>query len=243
MHPDEYRRMFALEATHWWYVGLRELLRTSLADLPNSGPGRLLDAGCGTGIVLESLSCTRLAFGIDLSPSALGFCRRRKLRNLLRSSVVDLPCGDGQLDCLFSLDVLYHRWVENDRAAFAESFRVLKSGGRMVLHLPAYPFLTSSHDRAICTVRRYTLKEVRKRVVAAGFRIQKITYRNTLLFPALFALRLLRKVFSTGRSDLRPLSPGLNALCLTFSRLENRLIARRIRLPFGSSIFCLAAKP
>jgi hypothetical protein len=80
-------------------------------------------------------------------------------------------------------------------------------------------------------------------VVAAGFQIQQITYRNSLLFPAIFALRLLRKAFATGRSDLRPLSPGLNALCLTFLRLENRLIARRIRLPFGSSIFCLAAKP
>ncbi len=243
MRPNEYRQLFVLEETHWWYVGLRELLFAFLDRAFANRPIRLLDAGCGAGLVLKLLARPGTSFGLDLSPTALSFCRRRNLRNLLRASADRLPVCNAQFDCILSLDVLYHRWIQNDAAALIEYARALKPGGRLILHLPAYPFLKSSHDRAIGTARRYTAGEVHRKLVRAGFRVERLTYRNTLLFPPLLVMRLIRKAHPLETSDLRRLPPALNALCLNLLRLENRLLIRNIRLPFGSSIFCLAVRP
>jgi SAM-dependent methyltransferase len=238
--------MFGVEEEHWWYVGLRELVFSYLSQYAGEG-SRLLDAGCGTGgflAFLEKRGGIRTC-GFDFSEDALHFCRKRGLQNVAKGSVCEIPFDDGSFEMAVSLDVLCHMDVRNDIDAFRELRRVLVKGGLLILNLPAYDALRSTHDRAVHTRHRFTLGEVREKTIEAGFEIVKITYRNTLLFPLALLLRLIMKVRAekegNARSDLTPPPGIINRLLTGVISFENRLI-RLVNLPFGLSVFCVARK-
>jgi len=75
--------------------------------------------------------------------------------------------------------------------------------------------------------------------------VDKISYRNTVLFPLAFLKRVFegRSIKGTNKaeSDLA-LPPGfINKLFTKILFFENRLL-RIINFPFGLSIFCIARK-
>ena len=80
MNADEVHKMAAVEASHWWYVGTREICLALLR--PHIGgrqPLRILDIGCGTGGNLAELARLGPARGIDLDPLCVDYTRRRGL--------------------------------------------------------------------------------------------------------------------------------------------------------------------
>ena len=158
--------MFDAEETQWWYAGMRAismaLLSPALAARPESA--WILDAGCGTGNNLLHLSRLGRAVGVDLSDDALRFCRIRGV-SAAKADLLALPFADAAFDCVTSFDVLYHRWVEDDRAAVAELARVLRPGGVLLLRVPALRALWGAHDEAVHSRHRYTRGEVEARLV------------------------------------------------------------------------------
>jgi SAM-dependent methyltransferase len=247
MERAEYEVMYRREEDYWWYVGLRDLVLADIEQLARRrGPLTILDAGCGTGKLLETCRAHR-AYGLELSTEALRFLRRRGLTNVVRGSVCRMPFPDETFDLVLSMDVLYCVEPPGDVQGLREMVRVLKPGGLLVMNLPAYEFLRSWHDAAIHTKTRYTRSRVRAMLEGVGLRHPRLTYRNTILFPVAALVRcvqkLLRPATANEQSDLRPL-PGLlnRALALPLF-LENRLIRRGLSLPFGLSVFCLARKP
>jgi hypothetical protein len=80
-----------------------------------------------------------------------------------------------------------------------------------------------------------------------GFTIALGTYRNTVLFPAAAAVRILKRLLPSRnaeiRSDVQPLPGPINSALTSILIAENALIQRGLRLPFGLSIFCVARKP
>ncbi|MCA9726359.1 MAG: class I SAM-dependent methyltransferase [Candidatus Eisenbacteria bacterium] len=243
MEAIEYTTLRSLEDTFWWYRGLHRLVLDALADLP---PGRVLDGGCGTGGLLSRLAAQHRTIGVDYSPHALRFARERGLPHLLRGSVERIALENGSVDAVVSLDVLYHAAVTDDRVALAEFRRVLRPGGRLVLNLPAFDALRSSHDAAIHTARRYRRAPLSRMLEEAGFVVDRITYWNTLLFPGLAALRFLRKgaAHEEGppRSDVTELPGWINGTLHGVLRLERALV-RRVDLPFGLSLLVVAHRP
>jgi hypothetical protein len=147
---------------------------------------------------------------------------------------------------VISLDVLYHLDVADDLKALREFYRVISRDGILLLNLPAYDFLKSSHDEVVHTRHRYTLRDVKNKVEGAGFTVERATYRNTLLFPLAMAARLLRKFHLQNEkkrgSDLGPLPGWLNRFLKGVLLFENRLILRGLNFPFGLSVFCVARK-
>ena len=129
--------------------------------------------------------------------------------------------------------------------ALGELYRILDKGGILLLNLPAIPFLESEHDKAIHTRHRYTCGELQQKVEMSGFKIEKITYRNTILFPLTFVMKFARKIFVEKRgspeSDLRPLPDLINRFLTWVLFFENRLIFL-LDYAFGSSVFCVARK-
>jgi SAM-dependent methyltransferase len=267
MHPEEYRRLAELEATHWWYRSLHglvlELLDGQAPRLPSLP--RILDAGCGTGLMATKLTSRGEVAAMDLSPIAAEYWPRRSCDPeqdlpvprpaFLRGSVSAVPFHDGSFDAVVSLDVLYHREVVDDLAAARELGRVLRPGGILLLNLPAYDSLRSAHDRVIHTARRYTRPRVARLLAAAGLEPIRIRHWNTLLFPLAAAMRLggrlrasaaahprLARQPAREESDLYPLSPWLNE---TFRRLVQWELALLDRWdpPFGLSIIALGRKP
>jgi SAM-dependent methyltransferase len=245
MEKKEYETLYNIEDEYWWYVGLRDLVFSSIAKFKrNIGKSlRILDAGCGTGAVLERLKEYGEAYGIDLSEQAIRFCEVRGLHNVIKASITDMPFADKFFDIVISLDVLYHRQVGDDVNALKESYRMLKKSGILILNLPAYDFLRSAHDIAIHTKHRYLRSEVRKKLKKTGFHIVKLTYRNSFLFPIFLIIRLLEKAKKrrTVSSDLGLLPDFLNRFLAKILFFENRLL-NKVNFPFGLSVFCVATK-
>ncbi|GAB4541208.1 MAG: class I SAM-dependent methyltransferase [Thermodesulfovibrionia bacterium] len=246
MKREEYHIMYSLEDTYWWYIGLRRLVSHFINQLNYKRKDlSILDAGCGTGGMLTYCKDYN-SYGLDLSEDSIRFCKLRKLNNIIRGSVCDLPFKDNSFDIVISLDVLCHRWVDDDLETLRRFYEIMKKDGLLVLNLPAYNFLISKHDKAVYAKRRYTLKVLKERVEGAGFEVQRITYRNSILFPFALTKRIIERIFiekeTDVTSDLKPLPNPLNRLLTGIIYVENLLIKSGINLPFGLSVFCVARK-
>jgi SAM-dependent methyltransferase len=240
----EYARMFEVEERHWWYTGMRAISFALLdAAFPRQAgkPALILDAGCGTGNVLEHLGPRGRGFGVDVSEDAVRFSRQRGVR-VARGSVLSLPFRDAAFDAVTSFDVLYHRWVEDDRAAVGELARVLKPGGLLLVRVPALECLRRAHDDAVMTRHRYTRRELRRLLEAAGLTVLGATYCNTLLLPLVVLRSTLDRLFGSQSSDLAPLPRPIEWTFGACLRAEARLV-RHVSLPVGASVVALGRKP
>ncbi len=96
------------------------------------GSHRVLDAGCGSSLIVQSLNN---AVGMDLSFPKLRFLRRYGIP-LARGSAFALPFKDASFDCVISSEVIEH--LPYDEVLFAEMRRVLRLGGTLILGTPDY---------------------------------------------------------------------------------------------------------
>lgn len=247
MYPDEYRVMFELENTHWWYRGLRVLLRALLARYAPMDASRamILDAGCGTGANLQLLQTYGRAIGVDISEQAIAFCRARGISSerAFVASLTALPFPNQLFDLAVSLDVICN--IVDDWAAFAEIARVLKVGGCMIVQMPAYQWLWSAHDVAVGHQRRYDTRELRAKIGRAGLEIERVTHANAMSLPFAGVLRLARRrELNDGRavhSDLMPLPSFVNVSLGALFTVEMHAVAR-VDLPVGLSVIAVARK-
>jgi SAM-dependent methyltransferase len=240
MEPLEYETLFRVEERHWWYRALHKVILHALQEVHAQHSSVLLDAGCGTGLLLQKLQQGSHAIGVDFSKYAVQFCNQRGLINVAQASVQNLPFPNASFDAITSADVLYHKDVSNDLQALKEFHRVLKHEGSLIVNLPAFEFLRSSHDRAIHTERRYTKSQLRSMLEESGFIVQKLYYRNSLLFPLISLIRIMKKE-KTSTSDVVMPSKIVNE-SLTKILLLDDWLARKIPFPAGVSLFCVARK-
>ncbi len=237
--PEEYKTLFEEENRHWWYKGLHALVLDTLARQGPPLPHHLVDVGCGTGGILSRVEGDCTCTGLDLSPLALGHAKQRSITQLLQASAEAIPLAAGCADTVLSLDVLYHRQVNDPQGAFHELARITRPGGILLCNVPAYPWLYSAHDRAVETGRRFTRKTLRATMAGTGWQIQRMTHWNSILFPLAAASRLLRR--NATDSDLqRPgaLEQGLGEFALGLERQWLKVGT----LAFGLSIFCVAIR-
>src|SRR5918998_1770013 len=188
MRSEDYAHLYALEESFWWFEGMRDIT-SALLD-PVCLPARrrdILDAGCGTGGMLtwlERYTDGGRVAGVDISPTALDFCRERRHKYLAQASVTDLPFADSTFDLVTSFDVLVQVPGEGeDERAIREMYRVLRPGGVAFVRAAAYEWMRSGHDEALNTQRRYSLPLLKGRMERAGFRVTRATYANSLLRP------------------------------------------------------------
>jgi SAM-dependent methyltransferase len=243
MEQPEYEWMYDAEDWHWWFVSRRRMTATLLDQhLTPDINQRILDVGCGTGANLEFLARWGRSCGLDLSVLALNFaCRRPSLR-LTRGSGLILPYPDRAFALVTSFDVLYHRWVD-DIQALAEFYRVLESGGWLLLTNPALPALRSTHDDIYYTRQRYTIEDTRQKVAAAGFQVYTCSYIYLLMLPLFTAVRLMSRWWpSFSHADRGALPAWLNRWLIGWLDLEVMWLRQGHTLPVGSSLICLAQK-
>ncbi len=144
---------------------------------------------------------------------------------------------------VLSCDVLCHASMPDKRVPFAELARVLRPGGVLLLNLPAFMWLHSSHDRAYHTDRRFTPGEVRGRLEEAGLEPLRVTCWNSVLFPAAVAVRLLRRLTRPEGSDLAAGSAAAAGPLFGAAFALERALLRRVPLPLGLSVFAVARRP
>lgn len=239
--------MDAAEDGMWWYRALHAQALAALDAAPSGVPSGapLLDAGCGTGGFLARLRQARpglAAAGLEYMPQAAARARAKAGVPVAVGTVNAMPFGPASFGAVVSLDVLCHAAVEPGRA-LAEAFRVLAPGGRLVLNLPAFEWLRSTHDLRVHNARRYTAAEAGALLAAAGFAAIRPRYWNALLLPL---MALQRKVLARApgnRSDVAAFSPWLDRSLHAVTSLERRLTAAGLPWPAGGSVLATAVRP
>jgi len=97
--------------------------------------GRAVDVGCGEGHYLRALSVEGWeAVGIEYDAGRAHNARLRSHRPVLLADAQELPLGSGTQSLVTLWHVLEH--VSDPRQALAEAYRVLMSGGWLLLEVP-----------------------------------------------------------------------------------------------------------
>jgi SAM-dependent methyltransferase len=246
MNREEYAIMYRVEDQHWWYKGMEHISRHLLDSCYTATTHRrILDAGCGTGAASAGfLADYGQVTGFDLMADALNYSRQRRLQRLVQASVLTMPFVSQSFDLVTSFDVLCERSISDDGVPLTECWRVLRPGGRLLLRLPALHWLRGAHDEAVHIARRYTCAQVRERLRASGFVIERVAYANTFLLPFVLLKRWSDR--------LRPSLPIVSDLALPtghFNRILQAILSSeapwvaRGGFPLGVSVFALARKP
>ena len=112
------------------YASVEDMLR--YADLPT--PGRVLDAGGGTGRVANAIR--EHAREVVIADPSLGMLRQadRTQLQLACSNSEALPFPSDYFERILMVDALHHVVHQGDTAR--ELYRVLKPGGRLVIEEP-----------------------------------------------------------------------------------------------------------
>ena len=114
------------------YLAKLDAVRRYLDALPSAT--RVLDAGCGEGILVEEYAGRLDITGVDANYSSA---------RVTLGSVTALPLPDASVDRALCLDVLEHLSYEDQPRALAELFRVLRPGGELFVSVPNLAHLQS----------------------------------------------------------------------------------------------------
>src|SRR6187399_2950046 len=107
------------------YLAKLERVRAYLTSL---APGtRVLDAGCGEGVLVDEFHSRLAIEGLDPNYSSA---------HITRGSLTQLPYGPATFDRALCLDVLEHLSFDDQPRALAELFRVVKPGGELLVTVP-----------------------------------------------------------------------------------------------------------
>ncbi len=220
------------------------LWRWCVARIP---PGvRVLDAGSGTGYMARALG-RRGNPTVALEPDATlaAFAEEVAAREALDVRVVRAGLGTGavralgRFDRILCLDVLEH--VEDDGAAVGELAEALEPGGRLLVSVPALPFLYGRRDRSLGHYRRYSRRSLERALAGTGLRLHELRFWNAAgVLPYFVAERLLKREL---RDGLRKPSGSLLRHVLRGALRRLLELEGRTWVPFGLSLLATCGKP
>lgn len=234
--------MAKLENEHWWYRARRTILEQAI-DRFVGNTGRALTVGVGAAREAEMLSKRTRLVAIDratINPECTDFALAA------RADATALPFRDHAFDAVFIFDVLEH--IDAEELALKELGRVLKPKGHLLVTVPAFMFLFGRQDVVSEHKRRYRRGPLSRMLRGAGFDVDYATYFNTLLFPPIAVVRVLRRIFpekesaENGASDFDMRLPRALEKTLESLFAAERHAIGRAALPFGISILCSARR-
>ena len=242
MNIQMYRIFFRVQKRHWWFATKKEIILEAIYKyLKKETDLKVLDIGCGSGLMLNALEDVGETFGMDMSDDAISFSKEIFSGRVEKGFLPDqIPYAENQFNLITALDVIEH--VDEDIQSLKAIRAHLVEGGKAIITVPAYMFLWSKFDELNEHKRRYSLAELNQKLLQADFIVLKISYYNTLLFPIVFVVRMLNNFLKRdGSSDVEMPSPPLNFVLKKIFGFEKYLL-RYVNLPFGVSILAVVRK-
>ena len=239
-----YDELARLETRNFWFRSRNRLIAWALKRY-FGGARNFLEIGCGTGYVLSGVAAALPAlklFGSDMSSHGLGHASKRVPQaELMQMDARQIPFA-GEFEVIGAFDVIEH--IEDDRRVLRQIHRALALNGGVLLTVPQHPFLWSEYDVRARHVRRYRARELKEKMVEAGFEIIKMTSFVALLLPLMALSRFAQRAPKDHYNPLGEfrLHPMLNAVLEKTLDLERGLIRAGVSLPAGGSLLLVARK-
>jgi ubiquinone/menaquinone biosynthesis C-methylase UbiE len=204
---DSYAEGYSSGSPNSHYFSTRLAQVNALVDVPAGG--KILDIGCGAGMMAELLCGRGLSFfGVDLSRKMLRACQNRvghlDTCHLAVGRIEQLPYGDDCFDACICTGVL--EYVDDATTALREIVRVMKPNGIVVFslwnQLSPYRmtqslryFLSGQNSRE----RMFTEWQGRDLVHLAGLTLTDLLYFDFNIFVPPLDSRFPRCSVSTSR--------------------------------------------
>ena len=221
MDPNYGRYYRELYRRHWWWRAREKAVLEVLSRYrPPDGSIAILDVGCGDGLFFDRLKAFGTVEGVESSTAIVDpdgpYARQIYIGRFERFA------PDRQYDVVLMLDVLEH--LDNPVSALVHALSMLREDGLMVITVPAFDLLWTSHDVINQHRVRYTAGTFRTLAADAGLKIDRQEYWFQWLILPKLAQSLWEKLFHA-EPKLPTIPPRLLNLFLYWaSRAESKLL-------------------
>lgn len=145
------------------------------AEIDSDSETSILEFGAGTGFLLEIFANEfgRTPDACEIDPNLVQIINRKGFRCFSDTGMIE-----DKYSLIYSSNVLEH--IENDVEALFVLRDLMIEDGKLVIYVPAIPWLFSGLDEAVGHYRRYTKKDLTDKLKSAGFEINQSRYVDCL---------------------------------------------------------------
>lgn len=242
MDITEYRNIYVHEQNHFFYVSTFGLVVALTEKYLGKGNNlKILDAGCGTGLLAKKLTRFGEVSAFDFSSEAIRWSKKRGIK-AKKGSIEEIPFDNNSFDLVTCIDVLVHNSISSDQKAIAELWRVIKPGGYLIMRVAANPYLTMRHDELVHSTKRYRIDELERKLVEAKFEVAKLSYTHFSLWLPMVIKKMYEVIFRPRpSSSVFDLPKSVNWVISKELLFENKIIVGN-RLPFGIGLVAVCKK-
>lgn len=229
----------SIARAHWWWqareFAIVRQVRKLRRGLP---PGRILDVGCGDGILFPALTEFGEVEGIEADASTLNPAGPWRERIHVAPFDERAPLH-GPYDLILMLDVIEH--LDDPVSALRHACAMLGPKGAVLVTVPALPWLWTSHDDLNHHRRRYTPAGLAREFTAAGLEVGTMRFLFHSLIVAKLAVRF-RERLHRGAAQVPRVPPrAMNALARLLTRIEMVLLAPVSGVVPGTSLLAVGS--
>lgn len=145
----------------------------------------------------------------------------------------------GSFDTILFIHVLEH--IKEDKKALEKSYELLEPNGKILVEVPALPFLYSSHDKFLGHFRRYSKNYMLSIINKKKFKIVDIWYQDFIGILGSLIFFKLKKVILNSNSGVNLVSNQGKFYDRYLVPLQS-LIEKYIRPPIGLSLTVIVQK-
>lgn len=173
-----YQYPYARRYHNWWMDQMLSLVRTD---------GRILDNGCGTGLLFDKLASGQVV-GLDISSEMLKYAAKHTEQLILGNSQ-KLPLKNNSFDVVFCRSLLHH--LPEPESAIKEIYRVLRSQGQAVFAdtnrslLSYLPRIIASRGKHFSEEHKNLNQRTIERLLKPYFNVQDVIFFGYIAYPLL----------------------------------------------------------
>jgi SAM-dependent methyltransferase len=234
-YAQRYRHLYQ---NHWWWRAREDFLISILRSLPLEPRARILDVGCGDGLLLDRLDDFGIASGLEINEHIVAL-RNEDSHRIFISPFDRSFQPEERFSLILMLDVVEH--FDDPLGALATAVDLLEPHGHLVVTIPAFRCLWTAHDDLNRHHDRYTARRFVDLAQRAGVRVDRTEYFFHWLFFVKLGFHLKEKLVQTEPAVPRVPPRPLNRLLHLISRLEIKFL-RPLRLGFGNSLLVVGGR-
>ena len=237
-----------LEENSFWFSHRNKIISSVVSTYSKSKT--FFDIGGGNGFVSKGLQINGIKT-VVVEPGVVGAknAKKRNVENVICSTLEDARFEKCSLGAVGLFDVVEH--IENDTKFLNEIYEYIENGEYIYITVPAFKMLWSEEDDDAGHYRRYTLKELERKLKTAGFSIKYSTYFFSILPFPIFLFRSLPSKLGINRksNDLNKHKKEhqqkrefTNTILNKIWNIEEARIRKLKRLKFGGSCLVVGKK-